>query len=78
MRSVGDVLRHLKAGEFGLVVEGLSEGLGVGELVRGGADGEGDLEVRRRSLVLEGGVGGLGEVEGDGGEGSGGGDGRHV
>lgn len=42
VRSIINVLRHLETRKLGLIVEGL----------RGG-DGERDLEVRRRSLVLQ-------------------------
>ena len=59
---INNVLGHLETRKLGLIVEGLRLRLRL----RGG-DGERDLEVRRRSLVLQC-VGCLGEVESDGGE----------
>ena len=72
--SVINVLGHLETRKLGLIVKRLSETLRrrlVGDRKR-------DLEVRRRSLVLQGVVRRLGEVERDGGERGGGGDGGHV
>lgn len=60
LRSFVDGFGHLEAGKLGLIVKGLSEN-------RRRGDGERDLEVRRRPLVLQS-VGRLGEVESDGGE----------